>query len=179
MARSLGLIVVAVSSAVLSGCAGTTLLVNRHQGSPPPATSTTAISTSPATTGAAPTSAAALAYLAALSREQAELAAAERRIPRRARTPAALARSIRLLERAIVRLGGGLQAIVPPAPVAAQHARLVSIVRTFAAQLGTAARVAVRPGGELRAGNMLVGATVAASSAFSSTASQINAALRH
>jgi hypothetical protein len=178
MARTLGLIVVAVSSAVLSGCAGTTLLVNRHQGSPPPATTTT-IGTSPATTGAVPTSAAARAYLAALSREQAELAAAERRIPRRARTPAALARSIRLLERAIVRLGGGLQAIVAPTAVAAQHARLVSIVRTFAAQLGAAARVAVTPGGELRAGNMLVAATVAASSAFGSTVSQINAALQH
>jgi hypothetical protein len=177
MARALGLIAVAASSAALTGCAGTTLLANRdHAGQ----TSSRATSTAPATsTGTPTTSPEAEAYLQSLSREQAKLAAAERAIPRRARTPAALARSIRLLQRAIVQLAGDLQAITPPGQVAPAHAQLVSIVRAYAVALGAAARLAVRPGGELRAANMLISATTTASQAFSSTVTQINAALGH
>ena len=91
MARTLNLIVVAASAAALTGCARTTLLINHNEGSKTSSTSTTGTSTTgtSTTTTTAP-SPAALAYLAALSREQAKLAAAERKIPRRPRTPAGL-----------------------------------------------------------------------------------------
>jgi hypothetical protein len=177
MARALGLIAVAASSAVLTGCSGTTLLANRGHTAQ---TSSTATSTAPGTsTGTATTSPEAEAYLQSLSREQAKLAAAERAIPRRARTPAALARSIRLLKRAIVRLAGDLQAITPPDQVARANGALVFIVHSYAARLGAAARLALTPGGELRAANMLISATTRASQEFSSTVTQINAALGH
>jgi hypothetical protein len=182
MARALSLIVVAVTGASLSGCARTTLLINRNEGSHTIATSTTATTGTtttgtPTTTTSAP-SPAALAYLAALSREQAKLAAAERKIPRRVRTPAGLARSIRLLRAAILRLENDLKAISPPASVASQHVKLVSIMRAYADRLDAAARTAGRPEGQLRAANMLISATTTASSAFSSTVSQISSALR-
>jgi hypothetical protein len=177
MARALGLIAVAVSSAALTGCAGTTLLTNRDQRSSMPTGTTSSAPTT--STGTATTSPEAEAYLQSLSREQAKLAAAERAIPRGARTPAALARSIRLLQRAIGRLAGDLQAITPPAQVAPAHAQLVSIVRAYAVALGAAARLAVTPRGELRAANMLISATTTASQAFGSTVTQINAALGH
>jgi hypothetical protein len=118
-----------------------------------------------------------VAYLAALSREQGRLAAAERRIPRGPRTPAGLAHSIKLLRAAIVRLRRDLQGITSPSQVASQHAQLVSIMRTYADRLGAAASTAVKPGGQLRAANMLIGATTAASAAFSSTVNQISSAL--
>ena len=176
MARTLALI---LAAAVLSGCTGTTLLVNRHSNGAAPAgpaapgpTGTTRTTTTPA-----PDSAAAKAYLRALKRGQRTLAAAERTIPTRARTPAALARSIRLLQRAIRRLGDDLEAITPPAAVASAHSRLVSTARVYALRLGAAARAALRRGGELRASNMLISATTAASAAFSTTVSQIDAAL--
>src|SRR5437868_14391667 len=109
MARTLNLIVVAVSSAALTGCARTTLLLNHNHGTKTSATSTTATTTTGTPTTGTPTtttapSPAAVAYLAALSREQAKLAAAERKIPRRPRTPTGLAHSIQLLRVAIVRL---------------------------------------------------------------------------
>jgi hypothetical protein len=179
MARTLNLIVVAASAAALTGCARTTLLINHDESSKTSSTSTTGTSTTgtSTTTTTAP-SPAALAYLAALSREQAKLAAAERRIPRRPRTPAGLAHSIQLLRAAIVRLGQDLQAISPPPEVASQHAQLVSIMGTYTDRLAAAAGTAVKPGGQLRAANMLISATTAASSAFSSTVSQISSALR-
>jgi hypothetical protein len=178
MARTLNLIVVAASAAALTGCARTTLLINHNEGSKTSSTSTTGTSTTgtSTTTTTAP-SPAALAYLAALSREQAKLAAAERKIPRRPRTPAGLAHSIQLLRAAIVRLGHDLQAISPPAEVASQHAQLVSIMQTYADRLAAAAGTAPKPRGQLRAANMLISATTAASSAFSSTVSQISRAL--
>lgn len=180
MARTLSLIVVATGGVSLTGCAGTTLLMNTHEGSQTPATSTTA---SPSPTTSTPTTTApnphAQAYLAALSREQARLAAAEQKIPRRARTPAALARSIQLLRLAIVRLGNDLQTIAPPSSVAARHAQLVSIVRTYAARLALAHHVALTPGGHMQAVHMLIGATAAASTSFGSEVSQIDAALSH
>ena len=181
MARTLNLIVVAASAAALTGCARTTLFINHDEGSQTATsttgTTTTSTTTTTTTTTAAP-SPAALAYLAALSREQAKLAAAERKIPRRPRTPAGLAHSIGLLRVAIVRLGRDLQAISPPQAVASQHAQLVSIMRTYAARLDAAAGTATKPGGQLRAANMLISATTAASSAFSSTVGQISSALR-
>lgn len=176
MARTLSLLLVAMA---LTGCARTTLLINRNEGShttATPGTQTTTTGT-PTTTTTAP-SPAALAYLAALSREQARLAAAERKIPRGARTAAGLSHSIQLLRAAIVRLQKDLQAISPPSSVAAQHAQLVSIMRTYADRLDAAARTARRPGAQLRAANMLISATTTASEGFSSTVNQINAALR-
>jgi hypothetical protein len=180
MARTLNLIVVAASAAALTGCARTTLLINHNDTSKTSSTSTTGTSTSGTSTTTTTTttpSPAALSYLAALSREQAKLAAAERKIPRRPRTPAGLAHSIQLLRAAIVRLGHDLQAISPPAEVASQHAQLVSIMQTYADRLAAAAGTAPKPRGQLRAANMLISATTAASSAFSSTVSQISSAL--
>jgi hypothetical protein len=179
MARTLSLIVVAMA---LAGCARTTLLINHNEGSQTTAASTTP-TTGTTTTGTTTTtttapSPAALAYLSALNREQAKLAAAERRIPRGARTAAGLSHSIQLLRAAIVRLERDLQAISPPSAVAAQHAQLVSIMRAYADRLGAAAGTARRPGAQLRAANMLISATTTASQAFSSTVNQINAALR-
>jgi hypothetical protein len=114
----------------------------------------------------------------ALRRAQVRLAAAERAIPRRPRTSAQLSRSIRLLASAVRGLGGDLAAITPPTEVASQHARLVLIVRAYADRMEGAARVAGRPGGGLRAGNMLISATTAASSSFASTVATIDATLR-
>jgi hypothetical protein len=179
MTRTLNLIVVAASAAALTGCARTTLLINHHEAAKPSSTSTTGTSTtSTSTTTTTTPSPAAVAYLAALNHEQARLAAAERKIPRGPRTPAGLAHSIQLLRAAIVRLGHDLQRISPPPEVASQHAQLVSIMQTYADRLGAAASTAVKPGGQLRAANMLISATTAASSAFSSTVSQISSALR-
>ena len=62
-----------------------------------------------------------------------------------------------------MRLGQDLQAISPPAQVASQHAQLVAIMGTYADRLAAAAGTAVKPGGQLRAANMLIGATTAAS----------------
>jgi hypothetical protein len=177
MARTLSLILAAVSAAALTGCARTTLLINHNEGSQTTPTSTTGTTTGAPTTTTTSPSPAAVAYLAALSREQAKLAAAERKIPRRPRTPAGLARSIRLLRVAIVQLGHDLQAISPPPEVASQHAQLVSIMGSYADRLDAATRTAVKPGGQLRAANMLISATAAASSQFSSTVSQISSAL--
>lgn len=181
MARTLSLLVVAMA---LAGCARTTLLINHNEGSQTTAASTTPTTGTTTTTTGTPTttttapSPAALAYLSALNREQAKLAAAERRIPRGARTAAGLSHSIQLLRAAIVRLERDLQAISPPSAVAAQHAQLVSIMRAYADRLGAAAATARRPGAQLRAANMLISATTTASQAFSSTVNQINAALR-
>jgi hypothetical protein len=178
MARTLSLILVAVA---LTGCARTTLLVNHDEGSQAPTSTTgttTGTSTGTSTTTTTSPSPAALAYLAALSHEQARLAAAERKIPRGSRTAAGLAHSIQLLRAAIVRLGKDLQAISPPSAAASQHAQLVLIMRAYAERLRVAAHTAVTPGGRLRAANMLISATTTASSAFSSTVNQINAALR-
>ena len=129
MARALSLILVAVSATALTGCARTTLLINHNEGSKTSPASTTGTSTTGTPTTTTAPSPAAVAYLAALSREQAKLAAAERKIPRRPRTPAGLAHSIQLLRVAIVQLGQDLQAISPPPEVASQHAQLVSIMR--------------------------------------------------
>jgi len=117
------------------------------------------------------------AYLAALASEQAKLAAAERRIPRRPRTPAALAQAVSLLRGAIARLGRDLAAIRPPAAVTALHAQLISIVRSYAARLARVERAAARRSGALPAAGALVSATRRASGAFSETIGRIDRAL--
>ncbi len=169
LARTLVLLVLAASGASISGCAGTTLLGDRQV--PPGASSTTA------TSSIGSSSRERADYLGALRREQAGLAVAERSIPREARTPAQLSRSIQLLGSAIRRLGDGLASIKPPAEVVSQHAQLVSIVHAYEVALQRAARAAVRPRGPLHASDMLVSATTLASSQFASTVAAIDAAL--
>jgi hypothetical protein len=116
-------------------------------------------------------------YLAALGASQSQLAAAERSIPRRPRTAAALARAIGQLHVAIQRLSVDLAAIRPPAPVAALHAELVGIARVYAAKLEHAARVAARPEGELVAVSRLSSATTQATRRFPATIDRIERTL--
>jgi hypothetical protein len=170
MGRIAVVIAAVASSASIGGCGGggTSLL-----GLGSPRSSTT--SSSPTTSSPRASTA---SYVDSLRTEQLKLAAAERRIPARPRTPAALSQSITLLASAIGRLGSDLGAIVPPAPVAALHARLVATVRAYAVQLAGAARTALRPGGELAAANALLSATNTASRAFSATVVEIDRTLK-
>lgn len=124
-----------------------------------------------------PASPPAEAYLSELSAAQAKLAAAERAIPRRPKTPKALAGAISLLQSAIRGLSNSLSSIHPPASVAALHAQLLAIVRAYAAKLGQAARVASRPPDELTAVNLLSSATGAATRDFTATVAKIDQAL--
>jgi hypothetical protein len=152
-------IALALGGAVIGGCGGgTSVLTSVTRKAPPPV--------NPAR------------YLAQMSDEQAKLSAAEQRIPTRPRTPAALSKSISLLAAAVARLADGLAALRAPPAVGRQHARLVSIVRAYRSQLVQAARIAVRPGGELRAEALLVSATDAASRAFTATVARINTTLQ-
>ena len=118
------------------------------------------------------------AYLQRLSAEQTKLATAERRIPRRAASPAALARAISLLGDAVHRLERDLSAINPPDPVSKLHARLVLVAHGYRSQLEGAARTASRPGGEVAAAQTLTSSTDFASRAFSSTVASIKSKLR-
>lgn len=127
----------------------------------------------------ATSSASASRYLATLALEQRGLAAAESAIPVSPRTPVALARSIRLLARAVGKLGDDLGATDPPAAVRPAHGRLVAIARGYAASLSAAAQEATRPGRESAAASALVSSTNTASSSFTSTVSEINAMLKH
>jgi hypothetical protein len=133
------------------------------------------VSTGTQTSG--PASPPAEAYLSQLSAAQAKLAAAERAIPRRPKTPRALEGAISLLQSAIGGLSQNLSSIHPPASVAALHAQLLAIVRAYAAKLGHAARVASRPSDELTAVNLLSSATVAATRDFTATVAKIDQAL--
>jgi hypothetical protein len=149
---------VAIASGALlaSGCGG-----------PTPTVSTTGgIQTPPAQ-----------AYLSALSAAQARLAAAERAIPRRPKTPRALAHAISLLRSAVRSLGANLAAIHPPASVAGLHRQLVARVDAYAAKLSDAVRAAARPGGELTAADLLSSATGQATREFSTTVAKIDQAL--
>jgi hypothetical protein len=134
-------------------------------------------SSSGQTQSSTPESSRAQAYLSALSTAQSKLAASERAIPRRPKTPKALARAISLLHSAVRGLGINLAAIHPPASVAALHAQLVADVNAYAARLTDAARMAPRPGGELRAANLLSSATVEATRDFGTTVAKIDRAL--
>jgi hypothetical protein len=139
---------------LIAGCGGTSLLTGTES------TNTQATTSS--------------GYLAALSAEQAKLASAERGIPRRPRTPAALAHAIALLHSAIQRLALDLAAIHPPASVTHLHERLVRLASSYASRLAHAARVAGRPGGELEAANELTAATNQAIRAFTTTTARID-----
>jgi hypothetical protein len=143
---------------VFAGCGGASLLSG----------SRAAPSTTTVTSGA---------YMSQLSAAQAKLAAAERTIPRRPKTPAALTSSITLLASAVRRLGSDLSSIRAPDSVATLHARLVSIVAAYATQLALAARVSSSQGGELQAGKTLIASTDEASRAFSATVGQIESML--
>jgi hypothetical protein len=152
-------IALAACGATIAGCGGgTSVLTSVSRKQPSPVNPTT--------------------YLAELAGEQAKLSAAESRIPTRPRTPVALAKSISLLAGAMARLADGLAALRAPPSVGSQHARLVSIVRAYHSQLTQAARVAVRPGGELRAERLLIFATDAVSRTFSATVAKINITLQ-
>jgi hypothetical protein len=158
----------------LAGCGDSTRLF--HSGSTASHTrSTPTAAAPPAETATGPSRQS--VYLAQLGAEQARLAAAEARIPTRPRTPAALGRSIDLLATAVGRLADGLARIRAPAAVASRHAQLVTIMRTYAATLGRAGRIAVLPGKEVQAGRLLISATDAASSAFTATIAAIDSTL--
>jgi hypothetical protein len=152
-------IAVAATGLLATGCAGTSQLLGHRTPTPPPRTQAGRV------------------YLQELSAEQAKLAQAERGIPKRARTPAALSRSIALLGGAIGALAKGLSAIHPPEPVAGLHARLVRVVRAYFRSLTAAASSARTRAGELRAANALGTATESATSAFTATFSEITARL--
>ncbi len=148
-----------IAGVALGGCSGTSLLHGSH-GTPPAAVSP-----------------AGRAYLSALATEQAELSAAEQRIPRQPQTPAALARSIALLRAAIHELGAGLEGISPPAQVHGLHTRLVKIVRVYEARLRRAEAAAAQPSGVARAASLLLSSTDRASRAFTVTVNRVDRAL--
>jgi hypothetical protein len=152
--RIVAVIALAASGALIAGCGGTGLLRSRS------------------TATVAPLSNA--AYVTRLGEAQARLARAEGSLPRRARTPAALSRAILQLSGAVRRLGRDLAAIRAPRAVASPHARLVSIVRTYAGRLQGASRRALRPGGELPAARALLESTRLVSRVFSATVSEID-----
>jgi hypothetical protein len=155
----------------LTGCSNTSRLLHPGAASTTTPTTTTAVGT----TGS--TSSDVSVYLAQLAAEQTKLAAAEKRIPTNPRTPAELARSIDLLAAAVRELERGLAAIRPPAGVASEHAHLVGIMRDYAGALDQAARIAVSPNGEPRAGRLLISATTTASQAFTATIARIDSTL--
>ena len=153
---------------VLSGCGGTDQLLHGGATRRPARTTSTTRTQAPSAESV---------YLARLGAEQTQLANAEQSIPTSPRTPAALAHSIDLLAGAIRRLGNGLAAIKPPAGVAVDHARLVTIMRSYAAKLDQAAKIAVSPGEEQRASALLISATDDASRSFTITTTAIDSTL--
>jgi hypothetical protein len=128
--------------------------------------------------GASSTGPSAERYLRALATEQRKLAAAERRIPRRPRTPAALARSIDLLRGAIARLAADLARIAPPRSVANLHQQLVAIARSYGARLASVERTARQRQRAGRAASLLVSATREASASFAATVERIQGQLK-
>ena len=112
-----------------------------------------------------------------LRAEEQTLAAAERKIPTNAKTPAALAHSATLLAAAVSRLAQGLATIQPPANVASEHAHLVAVARTYAGQLRSAASMAARRGQLASAGALLISATNTASSQFGTILTKIYSTL--
>jgi hypothetical protein len=93
-------------------------------------------------------------------------------------TPPVWARSVRSMQAVVARLGADLASILPPGAVAGAHRRLVATVRQLAAKLGAAARRASTAAGLASARVQLLRAFSAASTAFTTTIGQINAALR-
>jgi hypothetical protein len=166
----------AVLAAVLAltGCGSTRLLRHTSSSSATTAARTAAQQTLSTTTSTGPSAA---AYVEQLRAAEQMLAAAERRIPTNARTPGALAHSATLLAAAVSRLARGLAAIEPPPSVAGGHADLVAVARAYAMRLRAAAVVARAPGGQVRAGALLISATNRASAAFRATLSKIYSTL--
>lgn len=160
-------VLVLLALLAFGGCSNTTQLFHR--------TVERRVSSTSTTTTTAPS--AESVYLAQLGAAQAQLGAAEKQIPTSPRTPAALARSIELLASAVRGLADGLAAIKPPPSVAAQHAELAAIMRRYASQLQLAQRIALTPGGESRAGNLLISATDSASRTFTATIAAIDSTL--
>jgi hypothetical protein len=185
-----GLVAAAASAGValmvalaVAACGGTGQLLRAHTPTRS-ATSTTTTTSAPHPVTSPPRSSsttqqpsAESVYLARLGTEQTKLANAEQAIPTNPRTPAALAHSVDLLHTAVRGLADGLAAINPPATVAADHARLITIMRGYAAQLSQAARIVVGPGGERRAGALLISATDQASRSFTATIDKIDSTL--
>jgi hypothetical protein len=174
-----------VAVLVLAGCGGgggTRLLVHTTTTAQRTTTTVSAPPPSPAPPAPPaapqpPTGPSPAAYVKELRAEEQTLARAERSIPTNATTPRALAHSTTLLARAVSQLAHGLASIKPPPAVAASHARLVAVVRTYAAQLRAAAALAGRPGGDVGAATQLVAATNRASAAFGATLSKIYSTL--
>lgn len=152
-----------VSALLLGACAGPSALLLAHKPSPPPK----------------PDTHVAAEFLAKLDAVQARLARAERRIPRSPRTPRALARSIRLLARGVLRLEAGLATTQPPSSVAPLYRRLVSAARTYAERLKSSARVAGTQRGEVQGAEQLTAATSAATRSFDLILARITARLTH
>jgi hypothetical protein len=167
----------------VAACGGTGQLLRAHTPARSSTSTTTVISTPhpvippPRSSSTAQRPSAESLYLARLGTEQTKLANAEQAIPTNPRTPAALAHSVDLLNAAVRGLADGLAAINPPAAVAADHARLITIMRGYAAQLSQAARIVVGPGGERRAGALLISATDQASRSFTATIDKIDSTL--
>lgn len=157
----------------LAGCARSTLLVHTStEAAPSGGSGAVSGRSSHKAPGPSPAR-----YLSRLLSAQQTLARAEARLPASAPTPQALAHSVTLLAGAVQRLERRLQAITPPASVARQHATLIAIMGAYAGRLLVAARIAVTPGGEVRAGTMLISATSRASTNFSSAIAKIYSTL--
>ncbi len=168
----------AVAVAVaLGGCGGTSRVLIRS--SPPPTTTTTIAgeTTTTVTTTTTPAGPSPSKYVRELRSEEQTLAAAERSIPTRARTPQQLAHSATLLAVAVSRLAQGLATVRPPAKVAADHAHLVAVARSYASQLRIAASMATRRGKQASAGALLISATNTASTQFGTTLTKIYSTL--
>jgi hypothetical protein len=175
-------ILAALAGAVgVGGCGGTSTRLIRPSTTTTTTvatTSTTAASTTTTTTttttasGVSPTR-----YVNELRAEEQTLAAAERGIPANAKTPRQLAHSATLLAAAVSRLAQGLATIQPPAKVAADHAHLVAVARTYAGQLRSAASMASRRGRLASAGALLISATNTASTQFGTTLTKIYSTL--
>jgi hypothetical protein len=164
----------------MSACGGTSRLLVRTSATTtavakPTTTTTTTATGSTATTSAPGPSAS--QYVAELRAKEQALGAAERKIPANAKTPRALAHSATLLAAAVAGLAQGLATIQPPAKVATEHAHLVTVARTYAAQLRSAATMAARRGKLASAGALLISATTTASTQFSTTLTKIYSTL--
>jgi hypothetical protein len=157
----------------VSGCGGTRLL---HRTTTTAVAHKTTITTTTSTTTTTPAPAT-RAYVSELRSEEQTLVAAERKIPTRATTPRALAHSATLLAAAVSRLAQGLATIQPPAAVAADHAHLVAVARTYAGELRSASSTASKRGKLAAAGALLISATNTASSQFGATLTKIYSTL--
>jgi hypothetical protein len=115
-------------------------------------------------------------YVAEVNGAERSLAATVQRIAPGA-TPDVWARSVRSMRAAVSKLGDDLAAIKPPNAVARAHQQLVGTVRRLAVSLQAAAREGSSAAGLAKAKSLLLNAFSQASTAFTTTIGQINAAL--